>query len=128
LLSNQRSLNFDISRLGWIGDYPDPNTYLDMFVTGGENNRTGWSNPEYDKLIDDAAKEPDATKRLDMLKSAERMLMDELPVLPFYYYVSKNMVKPYVRGFYNNFQDHHPVSAIWIDREGRTPNPYLKGR
>jgi oligopeptide transport system substrate-binding protein len=128
LLSNQRSLNFDISRLGWIGDYPDPNTYLDMFVTGGENNRTGWSNPEYDKLIDDAAKEPDATKRLDMLKSAERMLMDELPVLPFYYYVSKNMVKPYVRGFYNNFQDHHPVSTIWIDREGRTPNPYLKGR
>ncbi|MBA3482889.1 MAG: peptide ABC transporter substrate-binding protein, partial [Pirellulales bacterium] len=128
LLSNQRSLNYDISRLAWIGDYPDPNTYLDMFITGGDNNRTGFSSPEYDRLIVDAAKEPDATKRLAMLRDAERILMDELPILPFYFYVSKNMVKPYVRGFYNNFQDSHPVSAIWIDREQKSPNPFLKGR
>jgi oligopeptide transport system substrate-binding protein len=128
LLSNQRSLNFDISRIAWIGDYPDPNTYLDMFITGGDNNRTGWSSPEYDRLIQGAAKEPDAEKRLTMLHDAERILMDELPALPFYFYVSKNMVKPYVRGFYNNFQDCHPISAIWIDREQKTPNPYLKGR
>ncbi len=63
-----------------------------------------------------------------MLRDAERILMDELPLLPFYFYVSKNMVKPYVRGFYNNFQDTHPIWAIWIDREQKTPNPYLKGR
>nr|MBA3483826.1 peptide ABC transporter substrate-binding protein [Pirellulales bacterium] len=128
LLSNQRSLNYDISRLAWIGDYPDPNTYLDMFITGGDNNRTGFSSPEYDRLIVDAAKEPDATKRLAMLHDAERILMDELPILPLYFYVSKNMVKPYVRGFYNNFQDSHPVSAIWIDRDEKSPNPFLEGR
>jgi oligopeptide transport system substrate-binding protein len=128
LLSNQRSLNYDISRLGWIGDYPDPNTFLDMFITGSDNNRTGWSSPKYDRLIADAAKETDVAKRLVMLHDAERILMDELPILPFYFYVSKNMVKPYVRGFYNNFQDSHPVSAIWIDRDEKSPNPFLKGR
>ncbi len=128
LLSNQRALNYDVSRLAWIGDYGDPNTYLDMFITGGENNRTGWSSPAYDRLIENAASEPDAAKRLAMLRDAERILMDELPLLPFYFYVSKNMVKPYVRGFYNNFQDTHPISAIWMDRERETPNPFMKGR
>jgi oligopeptide transport system substrate-binding protein len=117
-----------VSRLGWIGDYSDPNTFLDMFVTGGENNRTGWSSPEYDRLIAAAAREPDAAARMKLLADAERILMDELPLIPFYFYVSKNMVKPYVRGFYNNIQDHHPLSAIWIDSQEQTPNPFLRGR
>jgi oligopeptide transport system substrate-binding protein len=128
LLSNQRALNFEVSRLSWIGDYADPNTYLDMFVTGGDNNRTGWGKPEYDQLIADAAKEVDPQQRLELLYRAEQMLMDELPFIPMYFYVSKNMVKPYVRGFYNNILDHHPLDAIWIDREQKTPNPFLKGR
>jgi oligopeptide transport system substrate-binding protein len=128
LLSNQRALNYDVSRLSWIGDYADPNTYLDMFVTGGDNNRTGFASAEYDRLIADAAKEIDPEKRMAMLYEAEQMLVDELPLIPMYFYVSKNMVKPYVRGFYNNIQDHHPLHAIWIDREQKTPNPFLKGR
>jgi oligopeptide transport system substrate-binding protein len=128
LLNSQRALNYDVSRLGWIGDYSDPNTFLDMFVTGGENNRTGWSSPEYDGLIAAAAREPDAAARMKLLADAERILMHELPLIPFYFYVSKNMVKPYVRGFYNNIQDHHPLSAIWIDRQEETPNPFLRGR
>ncbi|HEX6962597.1 MAG TPA: peptide ABC transporter substrate-binding protein [Lacipirellula sp.] len=128
LLSNQRALNYDVSRLSWIGDYADPNTYLDMFVTGGDNNRTGFSNAEYDRLIRDAAREPDVEKRLEMLHRAEEILLGEMPLIPMYFYVSKNMVKPYVRGFYNNIQDFHPLSSIWIDREQETPNPFLKGR
>lgn len=128
LLSNQRSLNFDVSRLAWVGDYPDPNTYLNMYITGGDNNRTGFSSAEYDRLIEGAAREPDAARRLTMLHDAERILMDELPILPFYFYVSKNLVKPHVRGFYNNFQDHHPLSAIAIDPSEASPNPFMKGR
>jgi oligopeptide transport system substrate-binding protein len=128
LLNSQRALNYDISRLGWIADYADPNSFLDMFVTGGENNRTGWSSAEYDRLIVDAARETDTTTRLAMLRDAERILMDELPLIPFYFYVGKNMVKPYVRGFYNNILDSHPLWAIWIDREQQTPNPFLRGR
>jgi oligopeptide transport system substrate-binding protein len=51
LLASQRQMNYDVSRRGWVGDYPDPNTFLDLHVTGGEQNGTGWSNAEYDALI-----------------------------------------------------------------------------
>ena len=54
--------------------------------------------------------------------------MDEMPIIPFYNYVSKNMVKPTIRGFYNNIQDTHPLSALWIDAAEETPNPFMEGR
>ena len=88
-----------------------------MFVTGGENNSTGFSNAEYDELIADAAKEPDADKaHARCCEQAERILMDEMPIIPIYFYVSRNLVRPHVRGFYNNLQDDHPLRTIWIDR------------
>ncbi|HMO86148.1 MAG TPA: peptide ABC transporter substrate-binding protein, partial [Lacipirellulaceae bacterium] len=125
-LNTQRQLRFDISRRGWVGDYADPNTFLNMFVTDGEQNNTGWGHPEYDRLIAAAEREVDAEARLQILAEAERLLMEELPIIPVYFYVSKNLVKPHVRGFYNNLLDNHPVRAIWIDREGRTPSPFSR--
>ncbi len=113
------NLEYQVARAGWIGDYPDPNTFLDMFISGGTHNQTGWSNPDYDQRIARAAGEPDPQKRLQILHEAEEILMDELPVIPIYSYVSVNLVKPYVRGFYPNAQDLHPLHAIWIDREAR---------
>ncbi len=113
--NTQQQMNFMLSRRAWVGDYLDPNTFLDMYVTNGENNNTGFSNAEYDRLIADAAQEPDATQRMNMLERAERILMDQMPIIPVYFYVSRNMVKPYVRGFYNNLQDTHPLRAMWID-------------
>jgi oligopeptide transport system substrate-binding protein len=127
---SQQTLNFIISRRAWVGDYLDPNTYLDMYVTNGDNNNTGFSNAEYDKLIAAAAREPDQTKRTGLLQAAERLLMEEMPIIPVYYYVSRNMVRPYVRGFYNTLQDMHPLHAIWIDRSVNEndprPNEYME--
>jgi oligopeptide transport system substrate-binding protein len=117
-------MDYDISRRGWNGDYADPNTFLDMYVTGNEMNNTGFGYPEYDALIAAAAREIDSEKRMEIFAKAERMLMDELPIIPIYFYVSKNLVKPYVRGFYNNVLDQHFVGSIWIDREGETPSPF----
>jgi len=111
----QQQMQYMVSRRSWIGDYLDPNTFLDMYVSGGQNNLTGFANPQYDELIASAAKEPDIEKRLRTLEQAERMLMDQLPIIPIYHYVSRNLVKPYVRGLYNNLQDHHPLRTIWID-------------
>jgi oligopeptide transport system substrate-binding protein len=125
-LNSQRQLDYDISRRGWVGDYADPNTFLDMYVTGGEQNNTGWGNPEYDKLIADAALEADPARRMALFREAERMLMDELPIIPIYFYVSKNLVKPYVRGFFNNMQDAHHVRAMWLDRAGTTKSPFTR--
>lgn len=129
-LDSQQQGNYTVARRAWVGDYLDPNTYLDMYVTDGENNNTGFSNPQYDQLIADAAKEPDAEKRMQILEDAERLLMDEMPIIPIYFYVSRNLVRPHVRGFYNNLQDTHPLNAIWIDpevdAESPRPNEYME--
>lgn len=124
-LSSVRQLNYDVARRAWIGDYLDPITFLDMFVTGGENNNTGWGDPEYDKLIADAKSEADPTARLELLTEAERMLMRELPVMPVYYYVSRSMVAPHVFGWYNNLEDRHPLWALSIDRSAKGPNDFM---
>jgi oligopeptide transport system substrate-binding protein len=127
---SQQQLKYLVARRAWVGDYVDPNTYLDMFITNGENNCTGFSNAQYDKLIADAAHEPDKAKRIEILERAERLLMDEMPIIPIYYYVSRNVVRPRVRGFYNNLQDMHPLNAIWIDpnvdEHAPFPNEYMR--
>ncbi len=126
--SSQRQMKYDLCRRAWIGDYVDPLTYLDMYVTDGEQNNTGFANERYDELIEASNSEADPEKRLAILEEAERMLMDELPIIPIYFYVSKNMVKPYVRGFYNNIQDFHPVSAMWIDHDHQGPTEFTRNR
>jgi oligopeptide transport system substrate-binding protein len=117
-LDSQSTLQYDICRAAWIGDYSDPNTFLDMFVTNGENNKTGWGNPEYDRLVAAAAREFDPAQRMEILRQAERILMDELPILPIYTYVTKNMVAPRLGGFYDNVQDQHfPKYWYYMDDE-----------
>ncbi|NOY43659.1 MAG: peptide ABC transporter substrate-binding protein [Planctomycetes bacterium] len=125
-LASQRQMKYNISRRGWVGDYADPNTFLDMFVTDSEQNSTGWSNAEYDRLIAATGKEANPAVRMQLFQQAEKILLDELPILPIYFYTSKNMVKPYVRGFYNNVQDFHPLWAIWIDRESGETNEFMR--
>lgn len=118
-LDAQDKKDYFIARAGWIADYPDPNTFLDMFVTGGDQNMTGWGNEKYDQLIKDAGKEPDSVKRMAIFKEAEMLFLDELPIIPMYFYVSKNLVKPYVKGFCNDVQDLHPFTLLEIDREAK---------
>jgi oligopeptide transport system substrate-binding protein len=111
-LSNTK---YSVARSAWTGDYPDPNTFLDMFVTNGPNNQTNWSNAEYDKLIRDS-KYVGGAERLKILTQAEQILMDELPILPIYFYVSKNMVNPKVKGFTSTLQDIHPLEMMSVEK------------
>jgi oligopeptide transport system substrate-binding protein len=115
-LDAQDKLDYYIARAGWIADYPDPNTFLDMFVTGGLQNMTGWGNKEYDELIAAAGRETDKPKRMALLQQAEVIFLDEMPIIPMYFYVSKNLVKPHVKGFCNDVQDLHPFNTLSIDR------------
>ncbi len=118
-LSTTRKMDYDVARAGWIGDYPDPNTFLDLFVTDGVQNETGWGNREFDQLIENATRESNPEKRMQILHRAEEIIMGELPVMPLYFYVSTNLVKPYVRGFFSNSQDLHPLISISIDQAAR---------
>lgn len=113
-LSTVSNGGYSVARAGWIGDYPDPNTFLDMFVTDGPNNQTNWSNKEYDRLIEES-KKLSGEERLQVMAQAEKILMDELPILPVYFYVSKNMVNPRVKGFHSNLQDMHPLELLSIE-------------
>lgn len=115
LVANHK-LDYEISRGGWIADYPDPNTFLDMFTTGNENNQTGWSNPRYDEIIRAAGQEGDVAKRMSLLAEAEAMLLDEAPILPIHFYVTMNLVNPRVKGFFNTVQDEHPLKLLRIEK------------
>lgn len=87
-INTRQQGDYQIARHGWIGDYIDPMTFLDLWVTNGGNNDCGFSNSEYDSLIANAKIETDYNKRLEMLRKAEDILMDEMPVLPIYYYTT----------------------------------------
>jgi oligopeptide transport system substrate-binding protein len=113
-LRSLSSLDYDIARSSWVGDYPDPNTFLDMFVTGGGNNRTGWSDPRYDQIIAAAAAELDPSKRHDILRQAEQILVDqEMPVCPLYFYVGIQLYDGQrLEGLEGNVLDEHPLKAM----------------
>jgi oligopeptide transport system substrate-binding protein len=115
-LARQGSLDYQISRAGWIGDYVDPNTFLEMWTTGGGNNQTGWSNTRYDELIDQAARTVSATDRMHAMHDAEKILLDEAPVLPLFTYVNKGMLSKKVAGWYPNILDQHPLKYINVTR------------
>ena len=67
----------------------------------------GYSNPRYDALLAAAAREADPQQRMDMLAEAERVMLEDMPIVPLYFYVSKKMVKPWVAGMEANIMDHH---------------------
>ena len=163
-LQSQRAMDYDLSRSGWIGDYEDPNTFLDLFITNGGNNRTGWGSVVYDRLLaaaadveqfvaqpefvlehahdavrlkrlaDAALRSSDVAQRLShmselrmaLLAEAERVLVhDEFPIVPLYVYVTADMWKPQVTGFYSelvgsdgkkrpNLRSIHPLRDVSI--------------
>ncbi|WP_195963849.1 peptide ABC transporter substrate-binding protein [Clostridium cuniculi] len=97
-LNTRQQGDYEIARHGWTGDYIDPMTFLDLWVTGGGNNDTGFSNARYDELIAAAKVEKDSAKRFEMLREAEDILMDEMPILPIYYYTTVTAMNEKVKG------------------------------
>ena len=104
-LDTIQHLDYQVARGGWYGDYIDPNTFLDMFVTGGGNNQTGWSNAAYDALIARAAKETDAQARMKIFAEAEAILVRETPIFPIYVYTTTMLVRPGLEGLEPNLMN-----------------------
>lgn len=92
--------DYEISRAGWVGDYVDPMTFMDLWVTDGPYNDANWSNKEYDKLIETAKSTIDVQTRMKAMHDAEAILMDEMPIIPVYFYTKPFMVKPHVKGIF----------------------------
>lgn len=98
-LSTVNNLDYDLARAAWIADYNDPMNFLELFLTNGGNNRTGWSNAIYDGLLAQATNETDSTKRNAILQQAEEVLMEEMPVIPVYFYTFRYLQAERVKGF-----------------------------
>ncbi|MDQ7796932.1 MAG: peptide ABC transporter substrate-binding protein, partial [Spirochaetia bacterium] len=90
--TRSQSHNFDMARAGWIGDYLDPSTFLDMWVTGGTQNDGLYSNPKYDELMA-KSRVNSGSERYQIMMDAEKVLIDQdMAVLPLYYYVTQNLI------------------------------------
>ena len=114
-LSAQRTLNYQVARAGWTGDYPDPNTFLETFTTGSGNNETGWSNPEYDRLVAEAGRTGDPSARYELFQQAEALLMEDMPILPIYFYTRVRLQRPEVKGWYPTLLDQHPYKYVYLE-------------
>ncbi len=114
-IDSQRQLNYSIGRYAWIGDYLDPNSFMDMMVTGGGNNQTGWSNADYDRMIHEASVESDPVKRMNTFHEAEKLLMEEMPVIPIYFYTRNHLINPRVKGMHPNILDIHPWKHVYLE-------------
>ncbi|ATC63258.1 ABC transporter substrate-binding protein [Nibricoccus aquaticus] len=114
-LDAQRTLSYQISRSRWVGDYNDPNTYLDMFVTGGANNQTGWSNAEYDRLIAEAGRTLDQAARFDLFQKAEAILLDEAPIAPLLFGTRTYLIHPSVKGWVPSLLGIHRYQNISLE-------------
>jgi oligopeptide transport system substrate-binding protein len=114
-LTDRNNGDFEISRAGWVGDYQDPNTFLDMFLTGSAMNGGRYESEVYDTLVRDAATIADPVQRMGVLKTAEdTMINEDCAIVPFYYYITVNMIDTNVwGGWYTNTMDYHPVKTIF---------------
>ncbi|HLV60268.1 MAG TPA: peptide ABC transporter substrate-binding protein [Fredinandcohnia sp.] len=114
-MSNRLEGHFQLARAGWIGDFMDPYTFLSQFLSESEANEARWKNAEFDRLVLEATAERDPAKRYAMYARAEAILMEELPVLPIYYYSQQTLIAPWVEGFHPNARDIHPLRAIRLE-------------
>ncbi len=115
-LDDEATGNFDISRGGWIADYVDPNSFLDMWITGSELNRTHWGSPEYDELVLRTA--PQAKTREERFAAffkAETIMLSEMPFIPIYTYASHHLRHPSLVGLPPNLMNYYNFRDVWLD-------------
>lgn len=99
-LDREKAGDYEVSRAGWIGDYIDPMTFIDLFITDGEYNDSGFSNKEYDEYVKTAKTTADQAVRMEAMRKAEALLMEEMPIVPIYFYTQPYAQKSYVSGVF----------------------------
>jgi oligopeptide transport system substrate-binding protein len=114
VLADRRTGDYQIVRSAWIADYVDAGSFLDIWRGDNANNETGWSNPAYDALLDEAAQSADPPARNRLRSGAERLLLEDAPVIPLYHYNHVYLIQPSVRGWYPTLLDHHPYKYVWL--------------
>jgi oligopeptide transport system substrate-binding protein len=106
--------NYQVARSSWYGDYGDPTTFLDVFTSSSGNNRTGWTDSRYDRLLSRADEEADSRRRFKLLSAAERILVEDgVPLLPLFHPSQVYLFDPErLVGFYPNARAIHPLKYL----------------
>jgi oligopeptide transport system substrate-binding protein len=113
LQNREQKVITQVFRSGWISDYNDPYSFLELFRSGHGRNDYGYSNPTFDALLDEAGLERVRARRERLMFEAERVLMSDHVIIPVYTYVTKRLVDPHLRGWHNNVMDHHPTRNMF---------------
>ena len=114
-LDARRTGNYQVLRSVWIGDFVDASSFLGVFTSASGNNHTGWSDPAYDRLVEDAMRTPASSKRDAMFLEAETTLLEAMPVIPIYHYTHVFLIHPSVRGWHSNLLDRHPCKHVRLE-------------
>jgi oligopeptide transport system substrate-binding protein len=112
----RKNLEHDIVRAGWVADYMDPSNFFDILRSYSGNNNTGWKNERYDELMKQIAAASDTAHRNELFEQANRLLAEEMPVLPLYYYSDLNLVHTSVQGWYDNAMHYHPLKHVYLQQ------------
>ncbi len=114
-LSRRREKNFQIARGGWVGDYNDPTTFLDLWRENNCNNYTYWHNRNFDNLLDSAAQINNISERMQLLQQAESLILEEVPLVPIHSSATSHLLHPSVKNWYTNLLDWHPYDCIYLE-------------
>ncbi len=110
-----RRHEFALSRSGWIADLPTPENFLLVHQpANGAGNYSGYDNPDYDRILALAIAEPDPSQRQALMREAEALLIQDMPILPLYFYVTRSLVAKRIAGWEDNISNVHPSRTLRI--------------
>lgn len=116
-LNSRTSMDFQVARAGWIGDYNDANTFLELFKSDvGDMNPSGYSDAEYDRLMHAAEVERVPATRAGLMRRAEAIMLAAAPIIPIYVYTTRHLVSPRVEGWIDNVMNVHPSRFLSLAR------------
>lgn len=111
-LHSRKNYDFEIVRANWMGDYLDPHAFLEVYLGSSPNNWSRWQSESYDRLIAESNKQATTQERYALLQEAEKLLLEEMPLLVLYHFNTLNLMDPRVKGWYPNILNLHPYSHV----------------
>ena len=123
LQNRERKILTQVFQAGWISDYADPYSFLNLFRTGHGRNDYGYTNSLYDALLDEVAAERIPSRRRRLMYETERLLLADVPFIPLYTYVTKRMVNPRLKGWQSNVMDHHYSKDMYFLKAASDETP-----
>jgi oligopeptide transport system substrate-binding protein len=113
-LDNTQQQNYQLCRMGLIMEPFEASQFLQVFTKDSGFNRTGWSDPEYDRLYEELMRTADTPARLQLMQQMEKILTDAMPILPIYYYTNQYLMDPSVHGWADNLLAIGPYEQVWL--------------